>query len=124
MASPNQSPVAHRDPTNGATDLTLGNALERVLEAQQTLVIRRIDLLTEKLTAQGWDFVYTSISAVIGSITALFGWILAMIGIVDALDDRFARFSVELALGAVHVAAGVGLILFHRHRRSTEPTPT
>jgi hypothetical protein len=127
MASPNDAPISHRDPnrdpTNGATDPTLGNALERVLEAQQTLVVRRIDLLAEKLSAQGWDFLYASISAVVGSIVALFGWIIAMAGVVDALDDRYARFAVELALGAAHVAAGIAIILYHR-RRAAEPTPS
>jgi hypothetical protein len=113
--------MSQRDPAIGATDPTLGNALERVLEAQQTLVVRRIDLLAEKLTAQGWDFVYTSLGALLGSITALVGWFIAMAGVVDALDDRYARFAVEIALGAVHVAAGIAFIVFHR-RRSAEPT--
>ena len=123
MASPNQAPVSHRGPTLDEADPTLGNALERVFEAQQTLVVRRIDLLAEKLTAQGWDFLYASISAVVGSITVLFGWIIAMAGVVDALDDRYARFAVEIALGAAHVVAGIAIILFYR-RRSAEPTPS
>jgi hypothetical protein len=119
MASPVQAPVSHRDPTIGATDPTLGNALERVFEAQQTLIVRRLDLFAEKLTARGWDFVV----AALGSITALVGWLIAMAGVVDALDDRYARYAVEIALGAAHVAAGIGIILYQR-RRSAEPTPS
>ncbi len=121
MASPNHASMPHRDPAIGATDPTLGDALERVLEAQQTLVVRRIDLVAEKLTARGWEFVYGSLGAVLGGITALVGWFIAMAGVVDALDDRYARFAVEIALGAVHVVAGIALILFQR-RRSAEPT--
>src|SRR2546425_10530602 len=49
-------------------DPSLGNALERVFEAQQNLVVRRVDLLVEQLNALGGNFVSTAVSALLGSL--------------------------------------------------------
>jgi len=118
MASPHEIPVTlgNRAIIDGE-DATLGGALERVLEAQQDLVLRRAGLLIEELTAQLSSFVFSSMLAALGGAIALAGWFIAMVGLVDALDEYFARFAVEIALGAIHIAAGLALILT-RHRQS------
>ena len=100
---------------------TLGSALERVLEAQQDLVIRRVGLRAEELVAQITSFISGSLVAALGGAIAIAGWFIAMLGLVDALDRYFARFAVEIALGAIHVAVGVA-ILFARRGRSRVST--
>jgi hypothetical protein len=97
-------------------DATLGSALERVLEAQQDLVIRRANLLIEELAAQTSSFVAATVIAALGAAIAFVGWFLAVAGIVDALDDHFARFAVEIAIGAIHVAAGLAIVLTRGRR--------
>ena len=122
MASPHQVHVTLSDPTiTDAETASLGSALERVLEAQQDLVIRRASLMLEELIAKASDFVTGSLIAVAGSLLAVAGWFIAMAGVVNALDEYFARFAVELALGALHILAGIALI-FARRWRAGEAT--
>jgi hypothetical protein len=79
-------------------DPTLGHALERVVDAGQTLIGRRIDLLVEEeLSALGTRLLSSFVSTVLGGALALVGWLITMAGIVDALDDYFARHVVEIA---------------------------
>ena len=122
MSSLRDVRVSYGDHAISDEDPSLGNALERVFEAQQNLVVRRVDLLVEQLNALGGNFVSAAVSALLGSLAALGGWFIAMAGVVDTLDDYFARSAVEIALGMIHVGAGVA-ILFHRRLRSRETTP-
>ena len=121
MASPHEIDVALGNPAITDGDATLGSAVERVLEAQQDLVIRRASLMVEELIAKAADFASRWLLATVGIVMAIAGWLISMVGIVDALDDYFARFAVELAIGAIHIAAGVGLI-FARRRISRAST--
>jgi hypothetical protein len=116
MASPHEVHVTLGDRHAIAedADATLGKALERVLEAQQDLVVRRASLLIEELIAKASDFASRWLLAVVGSLVAIAGWFISMVGVIDALDDYFARFAVELALGAIHVAAGIAMIFVRR----------
>ena len=102
-------------------DATLGKALERVLEAQQDLVLRRASLMIEELIAKASRFVSRSLIAAVGCLLAIAGWIFAMVGAIDALDVYFARFAVELAVGVLHIAAGLAMIAVRqvRSRSST-----
>jgi len=98
-------------------DATLGSALERVLEAQQDLVIRRAGLLMEEFTAQVASFFSSTLLAALGGAIAVAGWFIAMAGLVNALDEYVPRSAVEIALGAIHVGSGLA-ILFARRWRS------
>jgi hypothetical protein len=121
MASPHEVQVTHGNGAIADTDATLGSALERVLEAQQDLVIRRAGLRAEELVAQISSFFSGSLLAALGGAIAFAGWFLAMVGLVDALDRYFARFAVEIALGAIHVAAGLALVFARRGRSRASP---
>ena len=116
MAGPHEVHVtlSNRHAITDDADATLGKALERVLEAQQDLVVRRASLMIEELIAKASNFVTRWLLAVVGSLVAIAGWFIAMVGVVDALDDYYARFAVELALGAIHIAAGIAMILARR----------
>lgn len=89
---------------------TVGDALERTVEAGQSLIVRRIDLLVAetKLLAQSGAL------GLIGGVIALIGWVLLVQGIVDGLDQRFPRFAVELAVAVVHF--GLAALLLFRVR--------
>ena len=119
MASAQDVPVTLGDHAISEHDASLGSALERVFELQQELVVRRADLLLEKLVAQTWSLASGALLAVLGSAFALIGWGIAMVGVVDAFDGYVARFAVELAVGAINIAAGIAII-FWRRRRSSE----
>ena len=122
MASPHEVRVTLGDHAiHDADAATIGSALEHVFEAQQDLVIRRGRLMLEEMLEKASDLVSRSLFAAIGSLLAVAGWFIAMVGLVDALDDYFARFAVELVLGAIHVAAGLALI-FARRWLTREPT--
>jgi hypothetical protein len=122
MASPHEVQVTLGNGAIADTDATLGSALERALEAQQDLVIRRAGLLIEELAAQVIPSVVSgSLLAALGGAIAFAGWFIAMVGLVDALDRYFARFAVEIALGAIHVAAGLALIFARRGRSRASP---
>jgi hypothetical protein len=113
VASPHQD-IRHQD-------IRVGDALERVFEAQQLLVVRRIELLVEKVAADGWSFFATTVRTLLGTVialagwfVALAGWFVALAGAIDALDDYFPRDAVEIALGLIHVAAGTAIALYRR----------
>jgi hypothetical protein len=111
--------VSYRDPVASGEDPSLGDALEHVIEAQQALVVRRVDLLLEEITAKAKGLVSLWVGAIVGTVAALAGWFIAIAGVIDALDDHFARSAVEIAMGALHVGAGIAFV-FHLFRRRTE----
>jgi hypothetical protein len=116
MASLPEMRASYRDPAIAEDDPKLGHALERVFEAGQTLIVRRIDLLVEELSALSTHLLGTLVSAVVGSVVALGGWVIVVAGVIDALDDRFARHWVEIAIGLLHVGIGIGIALLWRRR--------
>ena len=121
MASPHEVrvtiPNGSAIPDDG--DATLGSALERVLEAQQDLVVRRASLMIEELIAKASNFASRWLLATIGCLVAIAGWLFSMVGVIDALDVYFARFAVELAVGVIHIAAGAALIFARLRSRAT-----
>jgi hypothetical protein len=72
MASPQEIQVTLGNRISDR-DATLGSALERVLEAQQDLVIRRANLLIEELAAQTSSFVIGTVIAALGAAIAFVG---------------------------------------------------
>ena len=122
MATPHRlHPTVAEHPISDADAATLGTALEHVFEAQQDLVIRRAHLLIEELIAKASSFASRSVLAVIGSLVAAAGWFVALAGLIDAFDDYFARYAVEIVVGAIHIVAGLALIFAPRWL-SREPT--
>jgi len=91
----------------------IGEALERTLEAGQSLVVRRIDLLVaeSKLLAQSGGM------AVLAFVVALIGWVYLVHGVIDGLAQRYPRFAVELAVGFAHFGLVALLLLRARSRR-------
>jgi len=110
MASPHEVRVtiSDRHAING--DATLGSALERVLEAQQDLVVRRASLMVEEWMAKASNAASRWLLASVGALFAIAGWLFAMVGLIGALDTYFARFAIELVVGAIHIAAGAAFI--------------
>ncbi len=104
-------------------DPSLGDALERVFEAGQALIVRRIDLLAEELSAHRFRVLTAGIVDLCAAALALAGWFIAIAGLIDWLDDHFARHAVEVAVGAVHVAAGAAFFALGR-RRAAPPRPS
>jgi hypothetical protein len=124
MSSLHDVRVSYRDPAITGEDPSLGHALERVLEAQQGLVVRRLDLFVEETAAKAKGLVTISVGALAGAIAALAGWFIAIAGVIDALDDHFSRSWVEIGTGALHIASGVALLLYLFRRRPPEmPSP-
>jgi membrane-bound ClpP family serine protease len=89
---------------------TVGDALERTVEAGQSLIVRRIDLLV----AEAKLFAQSGAVGLLGGVIALVGWILLVQGVVDGLALRFPRYGVELAVAFVHF--GLAALLLFRVR--------
>jgi hypothetical protein len=125
MSSPHDVHVSYTDPAIDGGDPTLGHALERVFEAQQRLVVRRVDLLIEEITAKLRALLPLSLGAVAAAIAAFAGWFYAMAGAIDALDEHFPRPTVEIAIGVIHIAAAaVATRLLFRPRPRKPEVPS
>jgi hypothetical protein len=120
MSSLHDVRVSYRNPAVVGEDPSLGDALEHVLDAQQALIGRRVDLLLEEITAKARSLVSLSVAAIVGTVAALAGWFIAIAGAIDALDDHFARSAVEIAIGMFHVGAGIAFVSYLLRRRTTE----
>jgi hypothetical protein len=120
MSSLHDVHVSYTDHPITSEDPSLGNAIERVFEAQQSLVVRRVDLLLEEITAKAKSLVTLSIGAIVGAVAALAGWFIAIAGVINALDDTFARSALEIGIGALHIGAGIALIYYLFRRRTPE----
>ena len=120
MSSFHDVHVSYRDPAVPGEDPSLGDALERVFEAQQALVVRRLDLFVEEITAKARSLVTVSVGALAAAIAAVAGWFIAIAGVINALDDHFPRSAVEIGIGALHIGAGVALLISLFRRRAPE----
>ena len=89
---------------------SVGDALERVTEAGQRLVVRRIDLFVEEARA----LLQSGLGTAGGAVFALAGWFLIVAGILDVLGRYFPRFAVEIGLGTLHVLLGVAIVMWAR----------
>ena len=123
MSSLHDVRVSYSDSAVTGEDPSLGHALERVIETQQALVIHRLDLFIEETAAKAKGLITISIGALAGAFATLAGWLIAMAGLIDLLDNRFARSNVEMIIGAIHLGAGIALIFFlFRHRTPKVPS--
>jgi len=103
-------------------DQGLVHAVERVVDAGQTLTVRRIDLLIEELRAHSFRLLTYAIGAFAGVALGLAGYCVALVGLIDWLDDYFARAAVEIVLGVMHVATGAAVIWLGRRRAEQAPS--
>src|SRR5262245_8420613 len=124
MSSLHDVHVSYSDPAITGADPSLGHALERVIDAQQALVVRRLDLLIEEISAKLRSLVAISVGAFVGAVAALAGWFIAIAGAIDALDDRLPRSGVEIAIGLLHIAAALFFYLFYLRRPRTPEVPS
>jgi hypothetical protein len=113
-------PKSYGDSPAAGGDARLGNALERVYEAGQGLIVRRIDLLAEEIAEQARSVFTSSLAITIGVVVGLVGWFIAIAGIVDALDDRFPRFAVDIVTGILHAGVGAAIVVRARQRMSSK----
>jgi len=116
MSSLPTSSAPYRDSAGATEDPSLGNAIERVYEAGQSLLVRRIDLLVEELAEHARSLLAAAGIPFAGAVVALVGWFIAVAGIIDALDGSFPRFAVEIVIGILHVGIGVALVIVARRR--------
>ena len=85
----------------------MGDALERTVEAGQSLIARRMELLV----AETRGLVHDGGMLLVASAVALIGWIYILGAATLELSDHFPRFAVELAVGVLHVGAAILLFL-------------
>lgn len=90
----------------------MGEALGRTLEAGQSLVAGRLELLVAEarmFIREGGAFIFVSAVAVTG-------WVYLMRGVTHGLSEHYPRFAVELAMGLVHVTTAM-ILLFRMRAR-------
>ncbi len=92
-------PVADEEPS-------VAEALERVYEAGQGLLVRRLELLFE----QGRDLLAATLTAQAGAVFALAGWALILAGALLGLDEGAPRRIGIFAVGAAHLLGGVLIV--------------
>lgn len=91
---------------------SIGDALERTVEAGHSLIVRRVDLFV----AEAKLLLHDGRTFLIGSAVAVTGWLYLMHGVTDGLAEHYPRFAVEFAVGLAHVGAATLLFLRARER--------
>jgi len=91
------------------------DALERVYESSQRLLLKRVDLLVAELRL----LAQSALVAVLGALLSLssVGWV--SYGAFKRLDDRMSPEVAAAVIGAVHLLAGIGLILLAHRKLAT-----
>ncbi len=88
----------------------MGEALERTVEAGQSLIVRRMELLV----AETLLLVRDSGMVVFASVVGLIGWVYLMCAVTVGLSDHYPRVAVLLGVGVLHL--GAAFLLFMRGR--------
>lgn len=81
----------------------VAEALERVFDESQALLVRRLELLIE----QARDLVGSSLIALAGAMVALTGWWALVFAALAAVPDERTRTVAAIAIGIAHVVGGI-----------------
>ena len=95
----------HREPR-------IGDALDRTVEAGQSLILGRFELLLAEFRL----FFQDGGIFLIASVIAITGWVYLMRGLTHGLSEHYPRYAVDLGVGAVHV--GAAIFLFYLRGRT------
>lgn len=113
-------------PAPSTGDVGVAEALERVYESGQELLVRKLELLIREtaiegraLIDRGRKLIDSALLAGVGVLVALAGWLLAVAGVLRATEGLVPRFAAEIVVGAVHCA--IGAALAHRALGSRDP---
>lgn len=88
-------------PTRDPTTPNMTDALERVVDAGQSLLFRRVELaFAETIHAMGGDR-----SMWVAIPFAILGWLLLLYGIRSGLGMHLPSFGVDIGLGLGHLVA-------------------
>jgi hypothetical protein len=98
-------------------DPSLTQALERVFEASQSLVVRQLELLLERART----LLVHALGAVTGTLLAVGGWALLIVGALENLEAGLPRLLAFIAVGSAHLV--VGLAVVHRSLRNAQGAP-
>ena len=104
-------------PTLPEEDPSVAEALERVYDAGQGLLMRRLELLLE----EGRGLLIYALAAGAGLLVAAGGWALVIAGALVALDPGPPRLIAAVVIGCAHLATGV--IVAYRALRSAKAGP-
>ena len=90
------------------TEVGVAEALERVYEAGQGLLMRRLELLLE----QARSLLASTLAAQSGLLVGLAGWGLIVASVLQALEPGTSRTVGMLVAGVLHLAAGGAIAYF------------
>jgi hypothetical protein len=90
----------------------MGEALERTIEAGQSLLVARLELLASEAKL----FAHSGGMTLFLGIVALTGWLYLMRGVTDGFAEHYPRFAVESAVGVLHLGAALVCVLRMRMR--------
>ena len=104
-------------PTGAARDgAGVSQALERVHETGQTLLVRRLELLISEVSLEARALIDeartlfgSGMLAVAGILVALGGWIVTVAGILRWAEAMVPRFAAEISVGLLHCLVGAAL---------------
>jgi hypothetical protein len=92
---------------------SMSEALERTVEAGQSLIVRRMELLVAEMRT----LLHDSGMLLLATAFALFGWVYLMRAATVALSEHFPRIAVELAVGVPHLCAAFLIFMLSSRRR-------
>ncbi|MEZ4282319.1 MAG: hypothetical protein R3F21_22165 [Myxococcota bacterium] len=99
-----------RDPKTNMTD-----ALERVVDAGQSLFLRRVELVF----AEAMHALRVEGAVLLVVPFAILGWLFLVNGVRSGLAMQFPPFAVDTGIGIVHL--GIAGLLLRRSRASGHP---
>jgi len=80
---------------------TIGDALERTVEAGQSLIVGRVELLVAEVRQS----IHEGGLLVLAVVVAIAGWTYLVRGVTDGLSNHYPRHLVEVGVGLVHLGA-------------------
>lgn len=87
-------------------DPGFGEAAERVYDAGQALIVRRLELAMSEACV----LARSAVGFVVVGVIVFAGWLYLVAGLIDALARDYPRFGVEMSVGGFHLALGAALL--------------